>query len=86
MIQDRPSSCRICVGDAVHYAKAAIQASEERVPVLVVAREVDAPLALEAFCPSESPFSAAILPGLPGSPGGLCLSLSLTRAQGAEVA
>ena len=59
MIQDRPSSCRICVGDAVHYAEAAIQASEERVPVLVVAREVDAPLALEAFCPSESPFSSA---------------------------
>jgi hypothetical protein len=113
--------------------------------VLVVAWEVDAPLALEASCPSELPFSAAILPALPGSPaspivsvqfsvtggsvgwpeipedlregladdfgarlwplfaaiatagngqadldspssGDLCLSLSLTRAQGAEVA
>jgi hypothetical protein len=75
MIPDRPSSCRICVGDAVHCAEAAIQASEERVPVLAVAREVDAPLALEASCPSELPLS-----------GDLCLSLSLTRAQGAEVA
>ncbi len=49
------------------FLEAAIQASEERVPVLVVTQELDAPLPLEVACPSEVPFSAAILLAPPGS-------------------
>jgi len=49
------------------FLEAAIQASEEQVPVLVVTQEVDAPLPLKASCPSELPFSAAILLAPPGS-------------------
>jgi hypothetical protein len=49
------------------FLEAAIQASEERVPVLVVTQEIEAPLPLKAFCPSELPFSAAILLTPPGS-------------------
>lgn len=75
------------------FLEAAIQDSEERVPVLVVAREVDAPLALEAFFPSELPLFAAIATADDGRAdlvfplsGDQCLSLSLTRAHGAKVA
>ena len=75
------------------FLEAAIQAAEERVPVLVVARVVDAPLALEAFFPSELPLFAAIATADDGRAdlvfplsGDQCLSLSLTRAHGAKVA
>lgn len=43
------------------FLEAAIQASEEDIPVLLVTQEMAAPLALHDTCPSDQPFSCAIL-------------------------
>jgi hypothetical protein len=43
------------------FLEAAIQAAEDDVPVLLVTPEMAAPLALHDTCPSDQPFSAAIL-------------------------
>jgi hypothetical protein len=43
------------------FVEAAIQVSEENMPVLLVTQELAAPDALKEICPSEQPFSAAFL-------------------------
>ena len=41
--------------------EAAIQCAEEEIPVLLVTQEMAAPVALKNACPSEQPFSSAVL-------------------------
>lgn len=48
------------------FLEAAIQVAEENTPVILVTQEVAAPLPLLDTCPSEHPFSAAILLTPPG--------------------
>jgi len=52
------------------FLEAAIQVSEEKIPVLLVTQEMPAPNALKETCPSEQPFSAALLL----TPTGYCSS------------
>jgi len=45
----------------IAFLETAIQASEDEVPILLVTQEMAAPSALHATCPSDQPFSSAIL-------------------------
>ena len=48
------------------FLEAAIQVSEENIPLLLVTQEMAAPVALKEACPSEQAFSAAFLLTPPG--------------------
>ena len=52
------------------FLEAAIQVSEENIPVLLVTQEMAAPITLKETCPSEQTFSAAFLL----TPAGYCPS------------
>jgi hypothetical protein len=52
------------------FLEAAIQTLEDSVPVLLVTQEMAAPLALHDTCPSDQPFSSAILL----TPKGFCVN------------
>lgn len=49
------------------FFEAACQAAEDKTPVLLVTQEMAAPAALHSICPSEQPFSMALLITEPGS-------------------
>jgi hypothetical protein len=49
------------------FLEAACQAAEDDMPVLLVTQEMAAPEALRVACPSDEPFSMAMLLSLPGS-------------------
>ena len=49
------------------FLEAAIQSLEERTPVLLVTQEMAAPETLHHSCPSDQPFSAAMLLAPPGT-------------------
>jgi hypothetical protein len=48
------------------FLEAAVQATEEDLPVLMVSQEMAAPAALGAICPSVNPISLALLLSKPG--------------------
>jgi hypothetical protein len=61
---------------SVAFLEAAIQASEEKMPVLLVTQEMAAPITLKQICPSEQPFSAAFLLTPPGHCASAVTSMS----------